>query len=145
MGVDLSDTLHSSLSKAEPFLEMADLDYNTKPLLTSLVLLDTMDCFVHRQKPTVRIKMPKAKSMDRHLGLCLSLLPYYYDLYELNHGLAINIGEECLAHILHHLDGVHAAVDNGNPINRMISSRNSQLRRSYIFSPKPRYMDWRRC
>jgi hypothetical protein len=115
VGVGLSDICHSSLSKAEPFLEMVTLDPDTRPLVTFLVLLETMSCFVHRQKPTIRIQMRKTKIVDRHLGLCLPLLPYYYDLCEINHALAINRDVKCLARIQHHLDSVQAAVDIWQP------------------------------
>lgn len=91
------------------------LDPHTKPLVTFLVLLETMDCFVHRQKPTLRIQIREAESVDRHLGLCLPLLPYYYDLCEINHALSVNTDEKCLARIQHHLDGVQAAVDRWEP------------------------------
>ncbi|RDW82813.1 hypothetical protein BP6252_03925 [Coleophoma cylindrospora] len=115
VGVGLFDICHSSLSKAEPFLDMAMLDPDTKPLVTFLVLLETMTCFVDRQKPTLRIQMRKAERVDRHLGLCLPLLPYYYDLCEINHALAVTTDEKCLARILHTLDGIQAAVDRWQP------------------------------
>lgn len=116
IGMGVSDICHCCLSRAGPFIDTAVLDPETEPLLSFLVLLETMDCFVHRQKPTIRIQLRKFESVDRHLGLCLPLLPYYYDLCVINHSLASTTDTWVMAHLQKQLDGIQAAVDAWQPL-----------------------------
>lgn len=115
IGVGVSDICHCCLSRAGPFIETAVLDPEIESLLSFLVLLETMDCFVNRRKPTFRIKLRKFESVDRHLGLCLPLLPYYYDLCVINHSLAHTTDAIYMARLQQQLDRIQGAVDAWQP------------------------------
>ncbi|CZR70248.1 uncharacterized protein PAC_20149 [Phialocephala subalpina] len=97
------------------FMEIAVLDPETEPLLSFLVLLETMECIVHRRKPTFRIQLRNSESVDRHLGLCLPLLPYFYDLCVINHSLANATDARVLARLQQELDSIQSVVDVWQP------------------------------
>ncbi|KIX10162.1 uncharacterized protein Z518_01243 [Rhinocladiella mackenziei CBS 650.93] len=115
IGVGVSDICHYCLSAARPYIEPAASIPETEPQLIFLVLLETMDCTVHRRKPTLRIQSPAPERVDRHLGLCLPLLPYYYDLCVISHSL-VGASNASLILILHqHLGRIQAAVNAWQP------------------------------
>lgn len=97
VGVGVSDICHYCLSITKPYIEAAALHPEIEPRISVLVLLETMECLVYRRQPTLRIKPRAPEVVDRHLGLCLSLLPYYYDLCSISHSLINNPG---IAHTL---------------------------------------------
>ncbi|KAL2426980.1 hypothetical protein ABEF95_005710 [Exophiala dermatitidis] len=131
VGVGAPDICHYCLSVARPYIEdptattissSSCQSLETEPQLIFMVLLETMDCAVHRRKPTLKIRVhsstapaPDRVGVDRHLGLCLPLLPYYYDLCVISHSL-IDGENASLVSILHqHLRRIQAAVNRWQP------------------------------
>jgi hypothetical protein len=110
-GVGVSDIYHHCLST----IETAAMDPETEPQISFLVLLETMDCMVHRRKPTLRIQPRSSRSVDRYLGLCLPLLPYYYDLCVIIHTLASHPHPSLIVELQKQLDEVRALVDVWQP------------------------------
>ncbi|EHK24165.1 uncharacterized protein TRIVIDRAFT_149124 [Trichoderma virens Gv29-8] len=80
-----------------------------------LMFMETIDCLVHCRKPTQRFPPQQAAIMDRYLGLCLSLLPYYYDLCVINHSMVNNTDTSYLVYLYKKLDEVRVAVDAWRP------------------------------
>ncbi|OQV07904.1 hypothetical protein CLAIMM_12260 [Cladophialophora immunda] len=115
VGVGVPDICRYCLSRARPYIEPTASIPGTEPQLVFLVLLEIMDCAVHRRKPTLRIQSPPAKGVDRHLGFCLPLLPYYYDLCAISHSL-IDASNASFVYTLHqHLRSIQAAVNAWQP------------------------------
>ncbi|KAK6371384.1 hypothetical protein LTS17_009115 [Exophiala oligosperma] len=89
------------LSTARPFIEQGVLDVDTEPRLVYLTLQEVMDCLVHRKMPSIRSPRHRLCSgrdvVDRHLGLCVPLLPYYHDLCVASHSLANTTDESYMA------------------------------------------------
>jgi hypothetical protein len=115
VGVGISDICHYCLSSTRPFIETAALDPEAEPRMIFLVLLETMDCLVHRRKPTLRIQSRAPDRVDRHLGLCLPLLPYYYDLCVISHSLANATDAGLIIRLQHQLNGIQALIDKWQP------------------------------
>ncbi|KIW62460.1 hypothetical protein PV04_10633 [Phialophora macrospora] len=115
IGVGVSDICHHCLSSTRPFIETAALDPETEPRMIFLVLLETMDCVVHRRKPTLRIQAPAPDGVDRHLGLCLSLLPCFYDLCVISHSLGTATDAGLIVQLQQQLDGIQAFVHTWQP------------------------------
>ncbi|KAF2711028.1 hypothetical protein K504DRAFT_466066 [Pleomassaria siparia CBS 279.74] len=110
IGVGLADICHYCLSTTSLFLETTMPDPDTEPWQSFLILLEIMDCLVHRQKPTLRIPLRKLERIDRRVGLCLPLLPHYYDLCVISHSLANTTDASYLARIHKQLDKTQAAI-----------------------------------
>jgi hypothetical protein len=89
-------------------------DAHKDPWQSFLVLLETMDCLVYRRKPTRTIQIP-AFVVDRRLGLCLPLLPYYHDLCVISNSLLNTTDVSILARLQKQLDGIHAVVESWQP------------------------------
>ncbi|KAI9733799.1 MAG: hypothetical protein M1818_007066 [Claussenomyces sp. TS43310] len=115
VGAGVSDICHYCLSRAAPFVEAALLDPDVEPLLSFLILLETMECFVHRRKPTLRIPLRQSKHVDRHLGLCVPLLRYFYDFCVISHSLAATTDASLMARLFQQLDGIQHAVAAWQP------------------------------
>lgn len=111
IGIGVSATSQYCLSRTAPFITNVVLDPDNEPLLSYLVLMEIMDCFAHRRKPTLRIPPRQYRHADRHLGLCIPLLPYFYDFCVINHSLASATDANLMAHLIQQLDGIHAAVE----------------------------------
>ncbi|KAJ2996298.1 hypothetical protein NUW58_g1012 [Xylaria curta] len=111
IGVGVADICHYCLTATNPFVENVVSDRHTEPWHGVLVLLETMDCLCHRRKPTLRIQPRNSESVDRHLGLCSPLLPYYYDLCVISHSLANTADTSVLASVQKRLDGIHTSVE----------------------------------
>jgi hypothetical protein len=131
------------LSMVKPFIIETDLsstdpgtDPDTQPWLTSLVLLETMDCLVYRRRPTIRMPTSRAAQspprsrrlsgsiasddggrfrVDRHLGLCASLLPHYHDLCVVSHSLANTTDASYMALVEAQLGRIQADVEAWQP------------------------------
>ncbi|KAF1852017.1 uncharacterized protein K460DRAFT_362787 [Cucurbitaria berberidis CBS 394.84] len=114
IGVGISDICHYCLSVTRPFIEAADVDPETDARISFLVLLETMECLVHRRNPTLRIQSRATRSVDRYLGLCLPLLPYYYDLCIISHSLVNSTGAS-LVGLQQQLEEIQAHVDKWQP------------------------------
>jgi hypothetical protein len=115
IGVGVADICRFCLDTTSPFIETASSDADTEPLQSFLVLLETMDCVVHRRKPTVRVRQRLLQNVDRHLGLCVSLLPYYHDICVISYSLANTTDASYLALLEKQLDEVQAAVERWQP------------------------------
>lgn len=115
IGVGVSDICHYCLSVTRPFIEAAALDPEMEHRVSVLVLLETMECMVHRRKPTLRMQPRAPAVVDRHLGLCLSLLPEYHDLCVISHSLANSSDASRLGVLYQQLQGIQARVEKWQP------------------------------
>jgi hypothetical protein len=114
IGVGIADICNYCLSTTSIFMvTMTDLEI--EPQQSFLVLLETMECLVHRRKPTLRIPLPLTERVDRRVGLCLPLLPHYYDLCVISHSLTNTTDASYLARIHKHLDKCQAALGEWIP------------------------------
>lgn len=82
-----------------------------------LVLQETMNCLVYRQKPTLRIQVPASGIVDRHLGLSLPLMPYYHDLCVISNSLAHSTDLSAFALLQKQLDDIQSVVESWQPSN----------------------------
>lgn len=57
----------------------------------SPILIDTVECLVHREIPIIRLHSQTRIIVDRYVGLCATLLPHLYDICECSHALKINV------------------------------------------------------
>ncbi|KAF4630116.1 hypothetical protein G7Y89_g8026 [Cudoniella acicularis] len=117
IGVGVADICGYCLSTTNPFIEKLLSDNDTEPWQSFLALLETMECMVHRRKPTVRIRLRSSQNVDRHLGLCLPLLPYYHDLCVISYSLANTTDASYLACLQKQLDEIQANVEAWQPFH----------------------------
>lgn len=105
------------LSMAQPFIETETLDAEAEPWLSFLVLMEMMECLVHRRMPTVNLgrRSRNREVVDRHLGLCASLLPYYHDLCVVSHSLANTTDASYMALVETQLGRIQAEVETWQP------------------------------
>lgn len=119
IGVGVPDICRYCLSTTSRFAGTAaqsSPDAHRDPWQSFLVLLETMDCLVHRKSPTRRIELQEGPSaVDLHLGLCLPLLPYYQDLCVISSSLVNTTDTSILARLQKQLDTIHAAVEAWQP------------------------------
>jgi hypothetical protein len=92
-----------------------------------LVLHETMNCLFHRQKPTIRIQTPARGAVDRHLGLSLPLMPYYYDLCVISNSLAHSTDLSVLALLQKQIDDIQSVVESWQPsdLEQLVDQFNS--------------------
>ena len=114
IGVGVSDICHYCLSITRPYIETAAVNPETEPRISFLVLLETMECIVYRRKPTLRMQPRAPMGVDRYLGLCLPLLPYYYDLCTISHSL-VNCTDASPVGLQRQLEEIQAHVDKWQP------------------------------
>jgi hypothetical protein len=115
IGVGVYDICHFCLSVTRPFIEAAVVSPEMESRISVLVLLETMECIVNRQIPTLRIQLGAPGIVDRHLGLCLSLLPYYYDLCSISHSLANGTSITHTRILYQQLEDIQANVEKWQP------------------------------
>ncbi|KAF2234871.1 hypothetical protein EV356DRAFT_501144 [Viridothelium virens] len=118
VGSGVADICHHCLRITSPFVDSSIPCADAEPWWSFLVMLETMDCVVHRRVPTVRIQLRDLKRVDRYLGLCLPLLPYYYDLCVMSHSLVNTTDASYLVRIEERLNGIHTAVEAWQPSHR---------------------------
>ena len=118
VGSGVADICHHCLRITSPFMDSLISCADGEPWWSFLVILETMDCMVHRQIPTVRIQLRDLDRVDRYLGLCLPLLPYYYDLCVMSHSLVNTTDASYLVRIEKQLADIHAAVEAWQPSYR---------------------------
>ncbi|CAI7656365.1 unnamed protein product [Penicillium glandicola] len=53
----------------------------------SPILIDTVECLVHREIPIMRLYPQRRVIVDRYVGLCATLLPHLYDICECSNAL----------------------------------------------------------
>lgn len=115
IGVGVPDICRHCLGTTTPFVETAVSDAQNDPWKSFLILLETMDCLVYRQKPILRIRVPLSAAVDCRLGLCLPLLPYYHDLCVISNSL-INVTDvNVMARLQKQLDDIHCVVEPWQP------------------------------
>ncbi|KAL6245727.1 hypothetical protein RBB50_007726 [Rhinocladiella similis] len=107
------------LSTARPFIEQGMMDVDMEARIVYLTLQEIMDCLVHRRMPTIRShwqRLCAGKDMiDRHLGLCVPLLPYYHDLCVASHSLANTTDASYMALIEKQLSHIQAELNVWRP------------------------------
>ncbi|KAK8016856.1 hypothetical protein PG993_015045 [Apiospora rasikravindrae] len=117
IGMGVAEICRYCLTTTMPFVEKALVsDTHSKSWHGFMVLLETMDCLVHRQKPATRL-LPgnSGEGVDRHLGLCSTLLPYYYDLCMISHTLTTTSDTDVLTLLHKKLDGIRVSVEAWRP------------------------------
>lgn len=115
IGVGVPDICRHCLGTTTPFAGTTVSDAHKDPWENFLILLETMDCLVHRQKPILRIQVPTSVVVDCRLGLCLPLLPYYYDLCVISNSLLNATDVSTLARLQKQLDDIHCIVEPWQP------------------------------
>lgn len=115
IGVGVSNICHYCLSVTRPFIEAATVGLEMEPRISVLVLLETMECIVYRRTPTLKLHPRAPGVVDRHLGLCLSLLPYYYDICSISHSLANHTSTKRTGLLHQQLEEIQAHVERWQP------------------------------
>lgn len=114
IGVGVPDICRYCLGTTTPFAGLSPSDSHNDPWQSFLIILETMDCLVYRRRPTRTIQIP-ALVIDCRLGLCVPLLPYYYDLCVISNSLANTTDVSILARLQKQLDVIHTAVESWQP------------------------------
>jgi hypothetical protein len=115
VGDGIAHISHYCISASGPYMGLETVDEAMDSNYNFLVLLQTMECLVHRRKPTRRSLIRLPERVDRHLGLCVPLLPLYHDLCAASYTLANDSNTNCLARVHQKLDQIEAAVGNWVP------------------------------
>lgn len=79
----------------------------------SPILIDTVECLVHREIPIIRLHPQRRIIVDRYAGLCASLLPHLYDICECSNTLKLNVldsGSESVSAIWDRLDEIEETI-----------------------------------
>ncbi|KAJ3576036.1 hypothetical protein NPX13_g3836 [Xylaria arbuscula] len=113
MGV--ADICQYCLAATHPFIESAVPGSDMETWHGVLIWLETMDCLFKRRRPTVRPKPQDSKEVHRYLGLCLPLIPYYYDLCVISHSLNYLTDAGALAYLHRQLDVINTSVAAWTP------------------------------
>ncbi|KAF2720955.1 hypothetical protein K431DRAFT_247944 [Polychaeton citri CBS 116435] len=115
VGVGVSDICSHCLITTQPFIDTEVLDSKAQHHVTLLVLLETMESIVRRQKPTLKIQTRSCERVDRFLGLSFPLLSCYYDLCAISYSL-VGVTNEVTRRKLHQqLDRVQVSIDAWQP------------------------------
>ncbi|VUC23750.1 unnamed protein product [Clonostachys rosea] len=115
VGLGVADVCHYCLSTTSPFVASEVPDPALETRQGFLALLELMDCLVYRRRPTLRIQPSNSRGVDRHLGLCSPLLPYYYDLCVVSHSLANAADKGSLATMYNKLDEIQLSLEEWQP------------------------------
>lgn len=115
IGVGTPDICHYCLSVTTPFVGTSCPDPDAESWQIYLVLLETMDCLVHRKRPTLRIEAKTLENVDRHIGLCVPILQYYYDLCVISNSMSSTNDTLYLTYLAKQLDNVETAVETWQP------------------------------
>ncbi|KAJ5301716.1 hypothetical protein PENANT_c002G03548 [Penicillium antarcticum] len=84
----------------------------------SPILIDTVECLVHREIPIIRLHPQRRVIVDRYAGLCATLLPHLYDICECSHALKRNVfeaGSESHSAIYDRLGNIEEAIRYWRP------------------------------
>lgn len=82
------------------------------------ILIDTVECLIHREIPIIRLHPQQRVIVDRYAGLCATLLPHLYDICECSHTLKRNVfeaGSESHSEIYDRLDKIEEAIQYWRP------------------------------
>ncbi|KAI1264955.1 hypothetical protein F5Y18DRAFT_417488 [Xylariaceae sp. FL1019] len=115
IGVGVPDICRHCLGTTTPLLKTTESDAQEDPWRSFLVLLDTMDCLIYRQKPILRIEVPSSTMVDCRLGLCLPLLPYYQEICVISNSLLNATDGTILSHLQRQLDDIRYIVEPWQP------------------------------
>ena len=115
VGVGVPDICRHSLGTTTAFMETTVSDAYEDQWKNFLIVLETMNCFVHRQKPIVRIQVLYPGVVDCRLGLCLPLLPHYYDLCVISNSLLDATDMDTLVRLQKQLDDIRCIVEPWQP------------------------------
>jgi hypothetical protein len=114
IGVGVPDICRYCLGITNAFEGAAMSDAEEDPWQSFLVVLETMDCLVYRKKPTRKIRIPTFV-VDRRLGLCVPLMPYYQDLCVISNSLLHTTDVSILARLQKQLDSIRSIVESWQP------------------------------
>ncbi|KAJ5835451.1 hypothetical protein N7447_001477 [Penicillium robsamsonii] len=110
--------MRSALISAKPWLPRLV----TTPIMDTItmtpILIDTVECLVHREIPIIRLDLQRRVIVDRYLGLCATLLPHFYDICECSNALKIEnpaTGSESYSAIHDRLDGIEESIRRWRP------------------------------
>lgn len=115
VGVGVPDICRYCLGMTDSFAESGVPGAYSNPWESLLVFIETMDCLVHRQVPLRSIQRSTNVNVDRHLGLCLPLMPLYHDLCVISNSLLDTTDADALDGLQRQLDEIHAAVESWQP------------------------------
>ncbi|OQE47002.1 hypothetical protein PENCOP_c001G02220 [Penicillium coprophilum] len=117
-----SSTAHSivrsSLISAKPWLPSLVQAPVMDTITMSPILIDTVECLVHREIPIIRLDPQRRVIVDRYLGLCATLMPHFYDICECSYALKIEApatGSEPYSAIHDRLDGIEEEIRRWRP------------------------------
>ncbi|KAH8890688.1 hypothetical protein GQ53DRAFT_782374 [Thozetella sp. PMI_491] len=116
VGVGVPEICRYCLGTTSPFVDTENNSANGDTWQSFLILLETMDCLVHRQAPTRRVQLPSS-AVDHRLGLSLPLLSYYYDLCMISNSLVNCTEASIVARLEKQLDDTQAAIEAWQPEN----------------------------
>lgn len=91
------------------------LDSDLESQQNLLILLETADSLVHCRRPALKMTHPTILKVDRHLGLCVPLLPHYYELCLISNTLVNSPDTAYLAHLEERLDSIRTAIEAWRP------------------------------
>lgn len=117
VGDGVAHICHYCISASAPHMATAAIDKGMESDYSFLILLEIMECLVHRRKPTTKHSPQLQDRIDRHLGLCLPMLPHFHDICTVSHTLVRGNSTQCLARVYQKLDQIEAAVQNWVPSN----------------------------
>ena len=115
IGVGVSDVCRYCLNITSAIMDTLEFRAHEDSWESLLILFDTMDCLVYRKTPIRKMQAPNKFVVDRHLGLCLPLMPYFYDLCVISNAF-LNTAEQSVVHSYRQqLSSIHAAVESWQP------------------------------
>ncbi|KAJ5256077.1 hypothetical protein N7497_006472 [Penicillium chrysogenum] len=82
------------------------------------ILVDTVECLVHREIPIIRLDPQRRVIVDRYLGLCATLLPHLYDICVCSNALkreAPAVGSESYSAYHDRLDEIEETIRRWRP------------------------------
>ncbi|KAJ5695480.1 hypothetical protein N7536_005892 [Penicillium majusculum] len=117
-----SSTAHaivrSSLMSAKPWLPRLVQAPIMDTITMTPILVDTIECLVHREIPIIRLDPQPRVLVDRYLGLCATLLPHLYDICVCSNTLkreAPAVGSESYSAIHDRLDEIEEKIRRWRP------------------------------
>ncbi|KAF1974860.1 hypothetical protein BU23DRAFT_531300 [Bimuria novae-zelandiae CBS 107.79] len=116
VGVGVSAICRYCLNATQPFLSPTTINPSTSSRISVLVLLETMDCLVFRRTPTLCLQPHAPHGIDRHLGLCVPLLPYYHDICVISNSLATTTDAAHVALLHQQLEEIQMCIEKWQPL-----------------------------
>ncbi|KAJ5960890.1 uncharacterized protein N7479_008040 [Penicillium vulpinum] len=117
-----SSTAHSivrsALMSAKPWIPKLLQAPVMDTVTMSPILIDTIECLVHREIPIIRLDPQRRVIIDRYGGLCATLLPHLYDICKCSNALKINtpaVGSKSYSAIHDQLDEIEDIIRRWRP------------------------------